>query len=149
MREHELSSDESVAIFHQAAAEDLFETLDKKTELQRQFLSRLHDALESTTPGTFVEKPYTGVDNVQQFRAGDVMRGYCVFTDDLPSYNVFFFLAVTDHDYDAYPLAKYDRRAGTVIAELRDLTDKSVVEEYLDGHDALDAEDVEALLEGL
>ncbi|WP_415087810.1 hypothetical protein [Natronomonas sp.] len=42
-----------------------------------------------------------------------------MFTDELPGYSVFYFLAVTDHDYDAYPVAKYDRKAGTVLAELR------------------------------
>ena len=104
MREHTLTSDTAVAIFTEEAADSLFEDLDKKTNLQRQFLSRLHTALTSTTPQTYVEKPYRNVDTIQQFRAGDVMRGYCVFADEPESYGIFYFLQVTDHDYDAYPV---------------------------------------------
>lgn len=146
MREHELSSDPTVAIFHDRAATSLFDDLAKKPNLQRQFLNRLSDALESSTPQTYVEKPYHGVDHVEQFRAGDVMRGYCVFADEPPGYDVFYFLEVTDHDYDAYPVAKYDRRAATVLETIRSLSDESSVEQYLDERGALDADDVEQLL---
>lgn len=149
MREHELSSDTTVAILHREAKECLFDELEKKRNLQRQFLSRLQAALESRTPGTYVEKPFRGVDHLVQFRAGDVMRGYCVFTDEPPSYDVFYFLAVTDHEYDAYPVAKYDRKAGTVLDELRDLSTADAVEEYLDARNALHAVDVAALLDEL
>ena len=146
MREHELTSDTNVAIFHTAAAESLFSDLDKKVTLQRQFLSRLYDALESLTPETYVEKPYKGVDCVSQFRAGDVMRGYCVFADEPPEYNIFYFLEVTGHDYDAYPVAKYDRKAESVLEKLRALSDIEATEAYLESRDALESDDVETLL---
>lgn len=147
MREHTLSTDTTVAILHREATTCLFDDLAKKRNLQRQFLARLQDALESSTPKAYVEKPFRGVDNVVQFRAGDVMRGYCVFTTELPAYDVFYFLAVTDHDYDAYPVAKYDRRAGTVLDELRDLSDEGAVEAYLEARNALYADDVATLLD--
>lgn len=149
MREHELSSDETVAIFHENAAQSLFDDLDKKTNLQRQFLTRLRDALRSSTPETYVEKPYTGVDNVVQFRAGSVMRGYCVFASEPPSYDVFYFLEITDHEYDAYPVAKYDRRAETVLERLRSLSSEREVEEYVDSRDAFTSDDVDSLLDRL
>lgn len=88
VRTHPLTSDETVAIFTTTAARSLFRELRKKRGLQRQFLSRLRDALTSPTPRTFVEKPFEGVENLKQFRAGDVMRGYCVFADEPPEYNV-------------------------------------------------------------
>lgn len=149
MREHSLTSDTTVAIFHDDAKASLASDLKKKTELKRQFFSRLEDALESPTPATYVEKPYRGVDNVQQFRAGDVMRGYCVFADEPPGYNVFYFLQITDHEYDAYPVAKYDRRAESVLESLRALDSHSAVEGYLDDRNALKASDVATLREGL
>ncbi|MCX2818499.1 hypothetical protein EGH25_03910 [Haladaptatus sp. F3-133] len=145
-REHTLTSDKNVAVFHKKAKGSLFNDLSKKTELQRQFLSRLRDALRSKTPGRYVEKPYKGVENVSQFRAGDVMRGYCVFADEPESYNIFYFLEVTDHGYDRYPVAKYDRRAGEVIETVRGLSGEEEVEGYLEDRDAFDAGDVERLL---
>lgn len=146
MREHELTSDTNVAIFHVDAAESLFSDLDKKVTLQRQFLSRLHSALESVTPETYVEKPFQGVDHVSQFRAGNAMRGYCVFADEPPEYNIFYFLEVTDHDYDAYPVAKYDRKAESVLEKLRTLSNVEATEAYLESQNALESGDVETLL---
>jgi len=147
MREHPLTSDENVAIFHRDAADSLFNDLDKKTEYQRQFLTRLKDALESSTPGHYVEKPYSGVQNVKQFRAGDEMRGYCVFIDEPEGYNIFYFLEVTDHEYDKYPVAKYDTQAGEVLEKIRCLSSEDEVKEYVDERDGFDAEDVERILE--
>lgn len=149
MREHELSSDPTLAIFHDRAATSLFDDLSKKTSLQRQFLRRLRDALESSTPQTYVEKPYHGVDHVRQFRAGDVMRGYCVFADESPGYTVFYFLEIIDHDYDAHPVAQYDRRAEAVLERLRGFDDQSDSETYLDERGALDTDDIDALLDEL
>lgn len=149
MREHSLTTDPTAAIFHEEASTSLFEDLGKKTNLQRQFLSRLKDALESSTPETYVEKPFQGVENVEQFRAGDVMRGYCVFSNEVPSYNIFYFLEVTDHDYDAYPVAKYDRKAESVLEEMHRLPDESAVEDYMKSRNALNAEDIDSLLEQL
>jgi len=147
MREHTLSSDTTVAIFTEEAADSLFDDFKKKPNFQRQFLSRLHNALTSATPQTYVEKPYRGVDNIQQFRAGDVMRGYCVFADEPEAYDVFYFFQVTDHKYDAYPVSRYDSEAGTVLDELRGLADETETEEYLNDHNALDADDIEELLD--
>lgn len=147
MREHTLTSEPTVAIFHDDAAGSLFDDLRKKTNLQRQFLSRLKDALDSATPENYVEKPYQGVDYVSQFRAGDMMRGYCVFTDELASYNAFYFLEVTDHEYDAYPVSKYDRRAKIVLEEMRSLSNEAETDEYLRSREALDVADVESLLD--
>jgi len=148
-RVHPLTSDENVAVFHEKAAKSLFNDLDKKTELQRQFLSRLQDALESDTPGRYVEKPYKGVENVLKFRAGDTMRGYCVFADEPDSYNIFYFLEVTDHEYDKYPVAKYDTKAGEVLETVRGLSGEKEVEKYIKGHGALDASDVEEILDDI
>ncbi|MDY6774839.1 MAG: hypothetical protein SV253_01925 [Halobacteria archaeon] len=147
MREYSLTSDENVAIFHRDAADSLFNDLDKKTEYQRQFLSRLQDALESSTPDQYVEKPYSGVQNVKQFRAGDEMRGYCVFADEPEGYNIFYFLEVTDHEYDKYPVAKYDTKAGDVLERIRSLSGEAEVNEYVEGQDGFDAEDIERILE--
>ncbi|SFS42427.1 hypothetical protein [Halostagnicola kamekurae] len=145
MRTHTLDSDTTVAIFDATAAKSLFDDLGKKTTLQRQFLTRLQNALESQTPHTYVEKPFRGVDNVDQFRAGDIMRGYCVFADEPPAYNIFYFLQITDHEYDAYPVAKYDRKAGAIIETLQSLSSEVAVEQYLEEHDALRVDDVERL----
>lgn len=147
MREHSLSTNPTVAIFHEEASTSLFDDLGRKTNLQRQFLSRLKSALESSTPQAYVEKPFQGVDNVVQFRAGDVMRGYCVFSSEVPSYNIFYFLEVTDHNYDAYPVAKYDRKAELVLKELQKLSNEAEVEDYLESRNAIDGEDVGSFLE--
>ena len=149
MHEHSLTDDPTVAVLHEEAFTSLFNELEKKTNLQRQFLSRLKDALESSTPETYIEKPFQGVDNVFQFRAGDVMRGYCVFSNEVPSYNIFYFLEITDHDYDAYPVAKYDRKAESVLEEMQKLASESRVEDYLRSRNALYTENVNSLLEQL
>lgn len=147
MRRHSLTSDPTVAILHESAFTSLFEDLEKKAGLQRQFLLRLKSALESSTPETYVEKPFRGVDNVVQFRAGDVMRGYCVFSNEVPSHNIFYFLEITDHKYDAYPVSKYDRKAETVLKEMQELSNGPEVKDYIESRNALDAEDVSSLLE--
>lgn len=149
VRVHSLTSDETVVVFTTPARESLFQDLDHKRNLQRQFLSRLHDALTHDVPRTFVEKPFAGVQYVQQFRAGDVMRGYCVYADEPPEYNVFYVLQVTDHEYDRTPIRRYDRDAGDVLAELRNLETVAETEQYLDRRDAHDAESVRQILERL
>lgn len=149
VKTHPLTSDESVVIFTIPAAQSLFHDLRRKKSLQRQFLSRLQDALTSATPGVFVEKPFTGVRYLQQFRAGDVMRGYCVFANEPPGYNVFYLFQITDHAYDRAPVERYDADAGEVLAELRGLDSVAETEAYLREHDAHDAAAVELMLERL
>lgn len=149
VRTHALTDDETVVIFTKPAARSLFRDLKKKPNLQRQFLSRLHDALASSTPGAFVEKPFEGVENIEQLRAGDVMRGYCVFADEPPRYNVFYLFQVTDHAYDRDPIGTYDADAGTVLDELRSLSTVEETETYLMDRDALDAESIQEILDRL
>lgn len=120
VRTYSLSSDETVVLFTSPAAKSLFRNLGKKRHLQRQFLARLHDALTSATPRAFVEKPFEGVKHLMQLRAGDAMRGYCVFADEPPAYNVLCLFQVTDHAYDRDPVVRYD--AGVVLSQLRSLT---------------------------
>lgn len=147
VRTYTLSSDETVVIFASPAAKSLFRDLRAKRGLQRQFLSRLHDALTSTTPRAFVEKPFEGVQNLKQLRAGDVMRAYCVFADEPPGYEVFYLFQVTDHAYDRNPVVRYDAAAGAVLEELRGIETVEETEAYLEDRDALDAEAVESILD--
>lgn len=147
VREHSLSSDETVVIFTSPAAKSLFRDLRRKKNLQRQFLSRLHDALTSATPQAFVEKPFDGVQYLKQFRAGDVMRGYCVFADEPPEYDIFYMFQVTDHAYNRRPVEQYDADAGAVLDELRALTTVEETAAYLQEHDAHDADSIQAIRE--
>lgn len=144
---HPLTSDESVVVFTTPAARSLFHDLRRKQNLQRQFLSRLHDALTSPTPQAVVEKPFEGVRYLKQFRAGETMRGYCVFAGEPPGFNVFYFFQITDHGYDRQPVSRYDADAGDVLSELRSLETPAEAEAYLKEHDAHDAEAVEQMLE--
>lgn len=144
-----MTSDQTVAIFAEPAARSLFRELRKKRGLQRQFLARLHDALTSPTPGAFVEKPFAGVRTLMQFRAGDVMRGYCVYTDEPPGFNVFYLFQVTDHAYDRNPIVRHDSNAQAVLEELRALSSVEETERYLSTRHALDADDIERILERL
>jgi len=82
-----------------------------------------------------------------QFRAGGAMRGYCVFADEPPGYNVFYLFRVTYHAYDRNPLGRYDADAGEVPDELRRLSTVEETEAYLAEHDALDAEAIEVILD--
>jgi len=74
------------------------------------------------------------------------MRGYCVYADEPPKYNVFYMLQITDHEYDRYPIQRYDRDAGEVLVELRTLETVAETERYLDRHDAHTADDVRRIL---
>lgn len=149
MRTHSLTSDTTVVIFTDSAAESLLDDLSHKPNYQRQFLSRLHDALTSSTPQAYVEKPFTGCENLKQFRAGDVMRGYCVYSSEPPSYNVFYMFQITEHEYDREPVRKYDHEAGDVLDELGSLSDETAVERYLEANNAHDSESVETLLDAV
>lgn len=142
-----MSSDETVAIFTTPAVRSLFRDLRAKRDFQRRFLSWLHDALTSTTPRPFVGKRFDGVRNLERFRAGDVMRAYCVFADEPPEYDVFYVFQVTDHAYDRNPVVRYDADAGTVLEELRALETVEETEAYLQERDALDADAVESILD--
>lgn len=146
VRTHELTSDETVVIFTAPAARSLFHDMRQKRNRQRQFLSRLYDALTSSTPRAFVEKPFEGVQNLKQFRAGEVMRGYCIFADEPPGYNVFYVFQVTEHAYDRAPVVRYDGDAGEVLAELRRLSTVGETEAYCEEHDALGVAEIETLL---
>ena len=88
-----------------------------------------------------------GVQNLGQFRAGDMMRAYCVFADEPPQYDVFFLFQVTDHAYDRTPVVRYDADAGGVLEDLRSLSTVAETEAYLREHDALDADDVATILD--
>lgn len=136
-------------MFTSTAAESLYHDFDHKTGLQRQFLSRLYDALTHDVPRTFVEKPYRGVRNIEQFRAGDLMRGYCIYADEPPGYNVFYIFQITDHKYDRNPLHRYDKKAGDVLEELRSLKTVTEVERYLTQRGADDAEAIQRILNQL
>lgn len=136
-------------MFTSTAAESLYRDFDHKTALQRQFLSRLYDALTHDVPSTFVEKPYKGVRNIEQFRSGDTMRGYCIYADEPPSYNVFYIFQITEHKYDRNPLRRYDKKAGDVLEELRSLQTVTETERYLTRHDADDAETIRRILDQL
>lgn len=146
VRTHELTSDETVVVFTSPAARSLFHDMRKERNLQRQFLSRLYDALTSSTPRAFVEKPFEGVQNLKQFRAGEVIRGYCIFADEPPGYNVFYVFQVTEHAYDRNPVARFDADAGEVLDELRRLSTPDEMEANLEEHDALDAEAIGTIL---
>lgn len=136
-------------MFSSPATESLYQNFDHKTVLQRQFLSRLHDALTHEVPSTFVEKPFKGVQNLKQFRAGDLMRGYCIYADEPPGYNVFYIFQITDHRYGQNPLRQYDEKAGKVLEELRSLENVAETERYLEQHDANDAKTIRQILDQL
>ncbi|MFB6176710.1 MAG: hypothetical protein ABEI99_06125, partial [Halobaculum sp.] len=119
-REHSLTTDETLALFTEPAAEALFDELGDKPDVQRQFLRRLLDALSHPVPETFVEKPFQNLDCLYQFRAGDRLRGYCLFETGVPGHNLFVFFGITEHDYDRQRMAEYDRRAETVAETIRE-----------------------------
>ena len=77
------------------------------------------------------------------------MRGYCVYADEPPEYNVFYVFQVTDHAYDRNPLVRYDEKAGEVLEEIRNLETVAETERYLERHDADDAETVRRILDRL
>lgn len=77
------------------------------------------------------------------------MRGYCVYTDEPPGYNVFYLFQLTDHAYDRTPVTRYDADAEVVVDELRALSSVEEAERYLSARHALDAAAVERILEQL
>lgn len=123
--------------------------LAEKPNAQRQFLRRLLDALSHPVPETFVEKPFQGVDYLYQFRAGNQLRGYCLFETGVPNYELFVFFGVTEHDYDRQQMIEHDRRAGAVAEAIRDLQTEAAVVEFLDDREPFDSEAVVELMHRL
>lgn len=77
------------------------------------------------------------------------MRGYCVYADEPPEYNVFYMLQITEHEYERSPVKRHDREAGDVLAELRTLETVAQTERYLNRRDAHDADDIRLILQRL
>lgn len=127
----------------------MFKELRDQRKYQEKFLRRLYDALTHSVPENFVEKPYTGVRYLREFRAGDEMRGYCVFADEPPEYNFFLFICITPHRYDRNELRRYDPRAGERLEEMRSLTTADAAEDYAEEMKALDADDVLRVMDEL
>lgn len=127
----------------------MFKELRDQRSYQEKFLRRLYDALTHSVPQTFVEKPYTGVEYLKEFRAGDEMRGYCVFADEPPEYNFFLFVCVTPHEYDKHELRRYDPKAGERLEEMRSLATTSEAEGYADEMKALYSTDVLRVMDEL
>lgn len=139
-----LSDDENVVVFVRPTLSDL-EGLDGGE--REQFLKRLLRTLESDAPDHYVEKAFSNCDELQQFRAGRYLRGYCRLVMGVAGYNVLFLFHVTKHNYRQLDL--YDARACKRVSELTDLSSVGDVEEYLDAHDAMTVEDVRDVLDNL
>lgn len=77
------------------------------------------------------------------------MRGYCVYADEPPQYNVFYIFQITGHEYGRNPVKRYDEDAGEVLAELRRLETVTGTERYLAERDAHDADAIRELLNHL
>lgn len=118
-------------------------------DYQQKFLRRLHTALSHAVPENFVEKPYVGVKHLKEFRAGDEVRGYCVFADEPPEHNFFLFICVTAHQYDRHKVSQYDPRAGERLEEMRSLKSSDEAEDYAANMDALGEEDILKIMEEL
>lgn len=138
-----------MAIFVTPAEKQLFKELSDRRAYQEKFLRRLYDALTHSVPRNFIEKPYTNVKYLKEFRAGDEMRGYCVFADEPPEYNFFLFICVTPHEYDRHEVQRYDPDAGDRLEEMRSLTTLGAAEDYADEMKALDAADVLRVMDEL
>ena len=137
-----LSDDENVVIFVKPTYSDLA-SLD--ADEREQFLKRLLRVLESDAPDHYVEKAFSNCDELQQLRAGGYLRGYCRLVMGVAGYNVLFLFHVTKHNYRQLDL--YDDRACKRVPELSNLSSVGDVEEYLDAHDGMTAEDVRDILE--
>lgn len=131
------------------AEKQLFKEMSNQRAYQQKFLRRLYDALTHPVPGTFVEKPYAGVEHLSEFRAGDEMRGYCVFADEPPEYNFFLFICVTAHQYDRHEIERYDPRAGERVDEMRSLESSDEAASYAEKMKALDSDDVLRIMDEL
>jgi hypothetical protein len=77
------------------------------------------------------------------------MRGYCVYTDSVPSYNILYIFEITDHKYSKYELSKYDARAGKTLEELDNLSNTEEVEQYLANNNAHYSEDIKEYIQSI
>lgn len=137
-----LSDDENVAIFTQPA----FSALSGLEQEQReQFLKRVLELLESPTPKHFIEKEFSNCDELQQLRAGDILRGLCRLLMGVHGYNILFVFYVTKHKYRQ--LALYDQQACEVVERVTNIEYIEDIESYLSERDAMTAEDIEDIIE--
>lgn len=144
MRVVELSDDERVAIFANRSLSSIRD-LDKTD--REQVLKRLIATLESPAPSRFIEKRFTGCEELEQLRAGDYLRIYCRLVQKVPKYDVLFVFGVTAHRYRN--LARYDEQARRKVRELIRRTTEEGVQSYVDANDALTAEDLRGILEAM
>lgn len=140
------STDTCLCIFVTPAEKQLFKKLKKKRSHQEQFLKRVFAALTDPVPRTYVEDPYRGAKAIEHFRAGDQMRGYCVFEESPPGHTFFLFICVTQHEYSKHEIAKYDPRAVDLQNEMRALQTEAEAKQYADEIKALDSDDIAEIM---
>lgn len=142
-----LNDEESVAIFTDTFTKS-FAKLDG-TE-QRRVLKRVHTVLESSAPERYIYEIPTGCDYLEIVREGNTLRLYTKLVTGVPpgnkAYNIFYLFYVDKHKYRQGELVRFDEAAKKALgrATMQGLIQ---LKGYLKEHRALDADDVQQLLD--
>lgn len=136
-----LSDEENYAIFPDTFGDSL-RLLDADDQVQ--VLKRLLTMLESDAPQRYIYETVTGCEELQVIRAGDYLRILCRLVMGVPHedkmYNVLFVFFVDDHKYRNAVLQRLDDVAATRLRILTDFSTVDDVDDYLDEHNAKQAE---------
>lgn len=136
-----LSDEENYAIFPETFGNSL-QLLD--ADDQRQVLKRLLKVLESDAPQRYIYETVSGCEELQVIRAGDYLRILCRLVMGIPhedkTYNVLFVFFVDNHKYRNAVLQRLDDAAARRLRILTDFSTVADVDDYLDEHNAKQAE---------
>ncbi|ELZ78529.1 hypothetical protein KU306_15045 [Haloferax larsenii] len=143
-----LNSEETVAIFADQFTKSLG-GLDA-TE-QRRVLKKIRRVLESDTPSRHVYEIPTGCDTLEIFREGNILRIYGKLVLGVPKdnkeYNILHLFYVDKHKYRQRDLVRFDELAERALKQATVISSLQRIEEYLTSNKALDAGDVQQLLD--
>jgi len=140
-------SDEETKVIVTDPALKVFQQLGRGE--QREIINRLLNIVESSAlPSSFVREQIANLDIIA---VGDQCRLYTRLVEQIPEGNVeyhviFLFYIDTSHDYPRDKLGKYSQSAEQFSDQLTDFNRVNKVEEYLEHHGALSANELEHLL---
>lgn len=142
-----LGGDEETRVIFEGTIPEHLNELDGTG--QRDLLAKLHDiATAEAPPDSFV---YETIENLDIIKFSEAGRIYAKVVTGIPEgnthYHVVYVLYVdADHEYDRGDLVEYSAAAQARLDRATSLTDLDDVEQYLDDHDSLDADDLADLL---
>lgn len=145
----EIRDEENLAVLSDEFVKSM-ERLDSGTE-QKYVLKEIRKVVRSNTPRRFVYEVPEGCDLLEILRGTDKLRIFCKLVEGIPqqngTYNLLFLFYVDEHKYRTQKLSEMDEAAQRQVKQIKACETLDAVETYLGRRQALDSEDLTALID--